>query len=90
MQNLFFLSPSTSLHQDIHLPHKKNSIVTSVIGKIDCRTVKADAPVSPRFETDFRWVFCIASTVDGRRWSSTSLISGSSFLPHMLEGAVGA
>jgi hypothetical protein len=43
--------------------------------------------VSPRFETDIRYVFCKASTVEGRRWSRTSLISGSSFFPHILESA---
>ena len=45
---------------------------------MDCLTVRADAPVKPLFETLLRCMFSIASTFEGRRWSMTSWISGSS------------
>lgn len=45
-------------------------MVTRVIGKIDCLTVKAEAPVRPRFETDFLCV--LTSALEGRRCSRIS------------------
>ena len=47
---------------------------------MDCLTVRADAPVNPLLETLLRCMFSIASTLEGRRWSMTSLIDGSSLL----------
>ena len=49
---------------------------------IDCLTVRADAPVRPLLVTLLRCMFCMASTLDGRRWSMTSSICGSSLPLH--------
>jgi hypothetical protein len=53
-------------------PQRKNRIVTRVMGKIDCLTVKADAPVRPLLDTDLRWVLCIASALEGLRCCAIS------------------
>lgn len=57
--------------------------MTSVIGKIDCLTVKAEAPVRPRFDTDFRCV--LTSALEGRRCSRISWGVGSSRFPNILS-----
>jgi hypothetical protein len=63
-------------------------MVTSVIGRMDCLTVRALAPVRPLLLTDLRCCCCMASTLDGRRWLWTSAGVGSSLLKRpMMSGS---
>lgn len=55
-------------------------MVTSAMGKMDCLTVRAEAPVRPLLETLLRCCWFMASVLDGRSSprSRTSVIAGSS------------
>lgn len=55
------------------------------MGTMDCLTVKAEAPVSPLFDTDLRWACWIASTLDGRRCEATSAGVGSSLFQNIVS-----
>jgi len=55
----------------------KKRLVTSVTGKMDCLTVKADAPVRPLLATDLRPMLATASALEGCRWDRTSSLLGS-------------
>ena len=59
-------------------------MVTRVIGKMDCLTVRAEAPVRPLLETLFSRALAMASTLEGRRWFRTSSILGSSLRPNIV------
>lgn len=63
-------------------PQRKKRIVTKTMGKIDCLTVREEAPVKALLETLLRCFCSTASLLDGRRWSRTSMTSGSSSLPN--------
>lgn len=65
-------------------PQRKKRIVTRAMGKMDCLTVKADAPVRPLLEMLLRCWLSNASAVDGCRWRRTSSILGSSLENNMV------
>lgn len=60
-------------------------MVTRTMGKMDCLTVRAEAPVRPLLETLLRCCCLMASLLEGRSSprSRTSEISGSSFENNM-------
>ena len=58
-------------------------MVTRAMGKMDCLTVRAEAPVRPLLETLLRCCWFMASVLEGRS-SPRSRTSGSSFENNIL------